>query len=193
MSGYGLVAIGASWGGLRALETVLAALPADFPAAVVVAQHRDPDADGLLTELLGRHSVLPVSEAGAQDEVAPGRVVVAPAGYHLLVDRGCVGLSTEAAVHFSRPSVDVLLESAAEAYGAEVVGVVLTGANPDGAAGLAAVHRHGGHTIVQDPDTAERREMPEAAIAASPVDEVLALEAIGGRLAELCGRGAAAR
>jgi two-component system chemotaxis response regulator CheB len=192
MRPYELVAIGASWGGLRAVGDVLAGLGKDFGAAVVVAQHRDEhDDQGLLPELLARRTALPVIEADDKLALDPGRVVLAPAGYHLLVDDGSVELSCDERVQFSRPSIDVLFESAAESYGPRMVGVVLTGANEDGARGIGEVKRRGGYTVVQDPATAERSEMPAAALAAVDPDAVLALDAIGARLRELCGEAVA--
>ena len=114
-------------------------------------------------------------------------MLIAPPDYHMLVERGDVALSTDAPVAFSRPSIDVLLESAAAAYGDRLVGVVLTGSNADGAAGLAEVHRRGGLAIVQDPGEAERREMPDAALASVPTAEVLPLAEIAARLNEVVG------
>jgi len=180
-----VVAIGASWGGLHAIERVLEQLPADFPAAVVIAQHRRVGADGALAELLDGHCELRVCEAEDKQALGPGCVIVAPPDYHLLVESGAVALSVDGHVNFSRPSIDVLLQSAADSYGAGAVGVVLTGANADGAAGLARIADRGGTTIVQDPATAERSEMPAAALAATPGARVLALDAIGPLLVEL--------
>jgi two-component system chemotaxis response regulator CheB len=180
-----IVAIGASWGGLHALERVLGPLPADFPAAVVIAQHRRFGADGALAELLDSRCELTVCEAEDKQALCPGIVLVAPADYHLLVEPGAVALSVDEPVNFSRPSIDVLLTSAADNYGGCAVGVVLTGANADGAHGLARIAARGGIPIVQDPDSAERREMPAAALAATPAARVLALDEIGGLLAEL--------
>jgi two-component system chemotaxis response regulator CheB len=180
-----IVAIGASWGGLHAIERVLEPLPADFPAAVVIAQHRRVGADGALAELLDSHCVLTVCEAEDKQALGPGVVLVAPPDYHLLVEPGAVALSVDEHVNFSRPSIDVLLASAADNYGDAVVGVVLTGANADGAAGLARIAARGGTAIVQDPDSAERREMPDAALAAVPAARVLALDEIGPLLADL--------
>ena len=129
-----LVALGASWGGLQAIETVLAALPADFRAAVVIAQHRQNDGrDGVLERLLDGRCALRVSEAEDKQTLKPGHVVVAPADYHLLVERGTTSLSVDEPLHYSRPSIDILLGSAADAYGDRAAGVVLTGANADGA------------------------------------------------------------
>ncbi|MDQ3722158.1 MAG: chemotaxis protein CheB, partial [Actinomycetota bacterium] len=171
-----LVAIGASWGGLRAIETVLACLPEDFGATVVIAQHRQDDGhDGMLEHLLDAHCALAVTEAEDKQDLAPATVVVAPAGYHLLVERGSASLSVDEPLHFSRPSIDVLLGSAADAYGDRAAGLVLTGANADGAVGLARIAARGGVTIVQNPETAERREMPDAALWSTPEARVLEL------------------
>jgi len=183
-----LVAIGASWGGLQALERVLGALPADFGAAVVIAQHRQADADlSRLEQLLGAHCLLDVVEAEDKQPLVPGSVIVAPADYHLLVERGSVALSVDPPLNYSRPSIDVLFTSAADAYAERVAGVVLTGANADGADGLARIASRGGPAIVQDPATAERREMPDAALAATPGAKVMALEQIAALLIELVG------
>jgi two-component system chemotaxis response regulator CheB len=180
-----VVAIGASWGGLHALERVLEPLPADFPAAVVIAQHRRVGTDGALAELLDSHCELTVCEAEDKQALGPGVVLVAPPDYHLLVERGAVALSVDEHVNFSRPSIDVLLASAADNYGDGAVGVVLTGANADGAAGLARIAARGGTAIVQDPDAAARREMPAAALAATPGARIVALDEIGLLLVDL--------
>ncbi len=189
-----LVAIGASWGGLNAVERVLGGLPDDFGAAVVIAQHRRADSDDdRLAQLLGARCALEVREAEDKQTLDPGIVLLAPADYHLLVARGWVELSVDAPEHFSRPSIDVLLGSAADAYGERAAGVVLTGANADGAEGLARIARRGGPAIVQDPDTAMRREMPDAALAATPDARVMALDEIAGALCELGGTRAEAQ
>ena len=187
MSGFDIVAIGASWGGLHAIGTVLEGLGPGFGAPVVVAQHRSASDDqGLLPELLARRSGLPVIDGEDKGPLIPGHVIVAPAGYHLLVEDQCVELSCEDLVQFSRPSIDVLFQSVAEEFGPRAIGVVLTGANEDGAEGLAEIARRGGHTVVQDPATSERPEMPRAALAALKPDAVLDLEAIAGHLNALC-------
>ena len=137
-----LVALGASWGGLHAIETVLGALPVGFHAAIVIAQHRQIDGnDGMLEQLLDARCALTVSEAEDKQQLAAGRVLVAPADYHMLVEPGSVSLSVDDPLHYSRPSIDVLLGSAADAYGERAAGVVLTGANADGALGLAPHRR----------------------------------------------------
>jgi two-component system chemotaxis response regulator CheB len=188
MMGYDLVVIGSSWGGLAALRTLLGGLPGDFGAPICVAQHRSPRSDDtLLALLLGRSTPLTVRDAEDKVELRPGLVLMAPPDYHLLVERGGVALSCDEPVIFSRPSIDVLFESAAAAYRDRLVGIVLTGSNDDGAAGLAAVHRRGGLAIVQDPDEAERREMPDAALAAVPTAEALPLGEIAARVVEVVG------
>lgn len=190
MSRVGLVAVGASWGGLHAIEVVLGALPADFGAPVVIAQHRQSGSDdSLLVRLLDARCALTVCDAEDKQTLRAGVVLVAPADYHLLVETGAVALSVDAPLNYSRPSIDILFRSAADAYGARVAGVVLTGANADGALGLAQIAERGGTAIVQDPATAERREMPDAALWATPEARVLALEQIGPLLTELAAAG----
>jgi two-component system chemotaxis response regulator CheB len=183
-----LVAIGASWGGLHAIQTLLGALPADFPATVLVAQHRRAD-DELLADLLGRATPLTVRDAEDKDELRAGEVLLAPADYHLLVEGDSVALSVDEPVRFSRPSIDVLFQSAAEARGERVVGVVLTGSNADGAAGLDAVWRRGGIALVQDPETAERPEMPRAALQACAGAQARPLKGIAAELTQICRAG----
>lgn len=185
---HDVVAVGASWGGLDALRTILAGLPAGFGAAVVIAQHRSADAHPTaFRDLLGAVTRLSVCEADDKDELRPGTIYLAPADYHLLVDGPRVALSVDERVQFSRPSVDVLLASAAESYRDRCVGVVLTGANADGADGLRRVVELGGVAIVQEPATAARDEMPRAALAAVPSAHVAGLEGIAPLLVELCG------
>ena len=167
-----VVVLGCSWGGLSALSTVLEGLPADLAAAVVIVQHR-MHGPSELASLLAQHTSWDVCEAEDKEALSPNRVFLAPPGYHLLVDGDRFALSTEAPENHSRPSVDVLFESLAESYGPRLVAVVLTGANNDGAAGLQRVVRYGGAAIVQDPETAEKRAMPDAALEAVP-DAVVA-------------------
>jgi two-component system chemotaxis response regulator CheB len=185
---YGLVTIGASWGGLHAIETVLSGLPEGFPIPIAIAQHRAVDTgSGALSRMLSVRSGLDVSEAGDKDPIERGRVYIAPPDYHLLVEPDGFALSVEEMVHHSRPSIDVLFDSAADTYGAGLIGVILTGANADGAYGLTRVKRRGGVTIVQDPETAEKRDMPDAAISTGAADEVLPLDRIAPRILELAG------
>jgi two-component system chemotaxis response regulator CheB len=185
---YEFVAMGASWGGLHAVETVLERLPDGFRTPIAIAQHRAVDSgSGALARMLSLRSGLEVCEAGDKDAIEPGGVYLAPPDYHLLVESTGFALSTEAVVKHSRPSIDVLFESAADTYGERLIAVILTGANEDGADGIKQVKLHGGVTIAQDPATAARREMPAAAIATGAVDHVLSLEDIGPKLGELVG------
>ena len=177
---YDLVVIGASWGGLDAVGRVLAGFPAEVDLPIVVAQHRHPDSlDATLRGLLGSQIGRPVVDVEDKLEIEAGRVYLAPPDYHLLVERGSFALSVDERVKFARPSIDVLFHSAADAYGAGVIGVILTGANEDGAAGLAEIKERGGVAIIQDPTGAARRAMPDAALAATVADAVLPLDEIG--------------
>ncbi|HUZ82617.1 MAG TPA: chemotaxis protein CheB [Gaiellaceae bacterium] len=190
---HDLVTIGASWGGLDALRTVLGGLPSGFDAAVVVAQHRSPESHPTaFRDLLGATTPLRVCEAEDKDALRSGTVYLAPPDYHILVDRESVALATDAPVHHARPSIDVLFESAAESYRERLVGVILTGANDDGAQGLASVVELGGMAIVEEPGSATRDEMPRAALAAVPSARIAAIDAIAPLLLELCGQRVAA-
>lgn len=183
---FQLVVIGTSLGGLNALKLLLGRLPTSFPVAVVVVQHRHKDSDHVLSSFLQQHIILPLKEVEDKDLLVPGQIYLAPPDYHLLVDGDYLALSTDEPVWFARPSIDVLFESAADCYGSKVIGVILTGANHDGAHGLAQIKAAGGVAIVQDPTTAECQIMPQAAIAATPVDAVLPLPEIAPYLIELC-------
>ena len=182
-----LVAVGTSLGGLNALTALLQALPGQFPVPIVIVQHRtvSPDGGGL-TQLLQDYAKLRVVEADDKMTMEPSTVYIAPADYHLLIEeRGMLALSTDAPVRSARPSIDVLFQTAADAYGTALLGVLLTGASADGAEGLAAVKARGGRAIVEDPATAECRTMPAAALAATAVDYVLPLSKIGDHLVTL--------
>lgn len=183
---YDLVVVGASLGGLHAISSLLAALPPGFAAPLVIVQHRVRDGDDTLRLVLDRAGALPVVEARDKQALLPGAVYLAPADYHLLVEAQALALSTDPPVHYARPAIDVLFESAADAYGARLLGLLLTGASADGALGLAAIKARGGCAVVQDPADAECRVMPEAALAATEVDYVLPLAAIPELLIRLC-------
>lgn len=183
--GYEIIVVGTSWGGLAAVRTILGALPADFDIPTVVVQHRHRNSDSMLGRYIARHTHLQVCDIEDKTPVEPRRLYVAPPDYHTLVEQGFLSLSTEAPVRYSRPSIDVMLTSAAAAYGHRTVGVILTGANADGASGLRRVADVGGLTIVQDPATAEVPSMPEAALEAVPQARVFPLERIGEYLASL--------
>lgn len=188
---YSIIGIGTSWGGLAALTKLLGDLPTDFSIPMVVVQHRSRDSERLLVQLLQDATDLRVCEIEDKDPLVAGTVHVAPANYHVLIESGYASLTIEEPVRFSRPSIDVMLISAADTYKAAAIGVVLTGANEDGARGLAHLVKRGGIGLVQDPKTAEIPIMPQAAIRAVPTAEVLPLAGLGRRLIEL-GRASAA-
>jgi two-component system, chemotaxis family, protein-glutamate methylesterase/glutaminase len=182
---YSVVGIGTSWGGLAALTKLLKGLPAEFSLPVVVVQHRGKDSEGLLGELLQDATPLKVCEAEDKVPLEAGRVYIAPANYHVLIEQGYLSLTIEEPVRFSRPSIDVMFSSAADSYRSAAIGVVLTGANEDGARGLAQIAASGGKALVQDPKTAEIPIMPAAAIKAVPTAEIIPLDALAARLIAL--------
>jgi len=183
--GYDIVVVGTSWGGLAALRTLVAGLPDSFQMAVTLVQHRHKDSDHLLRTLLQERSTLRVFEVEDKMPLEHGHIYVAPPNYHTLIEPGYFSLSTDAPVRFSRPSIDVTFASAADAYAHRTVGIVLTGANEDGAEGLRRISDRGGMAIVQNPETAESRPMPEAARKAVPRARVMTLEGIAEFLAAL--------
>ncbi|MBA2705624.1 MAG: chemotaxis protein CheB [Blastocatellia bacterium] len=173
-----IVVIGTSTGGLKALQTLLSGLTADFPLPLVVVQHRGSNSENGLCEFLSRSSSLPVTEPEDKEPVMPGRVYLAPRDYHLLIENGSFALSVDHAVAYARPSIDVLFECAADEYGDKAIGVILTGANHDGAHGLAKISSKGGVTLVENPETAASYEMPRAALAHTKADWILPIEEI---------------
>lgn len=184
--GFEAVVIGGSAGGLDAVKRLLARLPVNYGLSVVVVLHVHPDQDGYYIEHLGHHCALPVSEAVEREPVLPGHVHVAVPGYHLLLETDrSFSFSAEEKVNFARPSIDVLFESAAEAYLDRLVGVILTGANHDGAHGLRKIKSLGGLCVVQQPDEAEHPQMPKSAIAAAAPQHVLGLDEMATLLAGL--------
>jgi two-component system, chemotaxis family, protein-glutamate methylesterase/glutaminase len=179
--------IGVSAGGMHALKTILPELPATFPVPIAIVQHLNAGSDSYLVEYLNNLSAITIKEAEDKEKLCPGTAYLAPAGYHLLVEPdGSFSLSVDEKVNFSRPSIDLLFESAAEAFGQALIGIVLTGANADGALGLRAIKQHGGLVIVQNPETAEAPYMPRAALKAAPVDHIENLEDIASLLQRLC-------
>jgi two-component system, chemotaxis family, protein-glutamate methylesterase/glutaminase len=182
---YEIVVVGTSWGGLSALRELILGLPPTLGLPVVVVQHRHKQSDHLLTTLLQDDTPLCVCEVEDKAPIAPGNVYIAPADYHLLIDGGFFSLTTEEPVRYSRPSIDVMFESAADSYGARTVGIVLTGANADGAAGLRRIADRGGLAFVQLPATAESPTMPASALKAVPEAQVLTITEIAKAVAEL--------
>jgi len=180
------VVIGASAGGLNALQTLLSHLPANFALPIMIVQHRDASSDAFMVHFLNQSSPLTVKEADEKETITAGMIYLAPANYHLLVERDkTFSLSVDAQVGYSRPSIDVLFESASEAYLSGLIGIILTGANNDGTAGLKKIKERGGLVVAQDPTTAEMSVMPRAAIQAQVVDKILSLANIAVFLKDL--------
>lgn len=186
MPSFNLVVIGCSWGGFYGLRRIFSDLPATFPVPIVVAQHRHAQAGDGLDASMQSASKLPITDVTDKEPLVGGAIYLAPSDYHTIVEGKSLALSTEEAVNFARPSIDVLFETAAESYGESLVAVILTGANEDGAHGLARVKQLGGYTIVEEPESAVRREMPDAALARVRPDRVMRLEDIGPHLVEVC-------
>ena len=180
------VAVGASAGGIEALSVLLEAIPSGFEPSILIVMHIPSTNADLLPEVLRAHCSTPLREAQDKDVLEAGTVYVAPPGYHLLVERArTLALSVDEPVHFSRPSIDVLFESAAHAYGRKLLGIVLTGANEDGAEGLRAIRSAGGLAWVQEPRTAVANVMPQSAIACAGADRILPLAQLASELAML--------
>lgn len=187
MKDCGLIVIGTSLGGLKALRVLLSNMKSTCLSPMVIVQHRDRDTvtESMLAEVLQRSSSLILQEAEDKTPIEPGNVYLAPADYHLLVDGPCLTLSTEVPWKHARPSIDVTFESAARSYGASLVGVVLTGSSRDGAEGAQEIERRGGLVLVQDPATAEDATMPRAALQLTKNATVLKLEEIGAFLCKI--------
>jgi len=185
------IVIGGSAGAIDALLTILPALPATLRASVIVALHVPRDRPSLLTQVFGPRCALPVHEAQDNEPLEPGTIVFAPPDYHLLLDTGPrLSLSLDAPLHFSRPAIDFLFESAADLLGQRLIGILLSGANADGAQGLAAIDQAQGLCIVQTPDSASSPTMPRAALSLIPqVPHVLSPAAIAETLNRLHARG----
>jgi two-component system, chemotaxis family, protein-glutamate methylesterase/glutaminase len=185
-TGFDIVALAASAGGLKALTDVLGGLGMDFPAPLVVVQHLDPRHRSLMAEILGKRTAIPAKEASEGDRMVPGHIYVAPPNRHLLVNAdGTLSLTQTELVHFVRPSADLLFESTAAAYRERAIAVVLSGSGKDGSMGVKAIKKMGGTVIVQDEKTAEFVGMPEAARETGAVDFVLPLSEIAAALQTL--------
>jgi len=177
---YEAIVMGVSAGGFQALTAMVAEFPESFSLPVIVVQHTKENNDGFLARHLNSQSPLWVKEADDKEAIQSGRLYLAPPGYHLLIEADrSFSLSVDPRVNYSRPSIDVLFNSAADVYWDDLIGVILTGANSDGSQGLRNIKARGGLAIVQNPASAEAACMPREAIAATPVDHVLALEEIG--------------
>ena len=182
-----MIVVGGSLGGMKALRTILQGLPGDFSRPIVVVLHRHREADDSLVQLLQTHTNLPITEALDKEPICVGHVYLSPPDYHLLVEPGGFSLSTDEPVQFARPSINVLFESAADNFGAEVIAVVLTGANSDGAEGAARIQAGGGTIIIQDPATSESPVMPQAAVDATRTSHICSPEDIAVLLLQLTG------
>jgi two-component system, chemotaxis family, protein-glutamate methylesterase/glutaminase len=187
---FDIVGLAASAGGLRVLSEILAALPADFPAAIVIVQHLDPRHRSLMADILSRRTALQVEEAKEGVRLSPGTAYIAPPNRHLLVNPdGTLCLSQSELVHFVRPSADLLFESVAASYKARSIAVVLSGTGADGSMGVKAIKKMGGTVIVQDEKTSEFFGMPGAAMQTGCVDFVLPLQEIPSALITLISTG----
>jgi two-component system chemotaxis response regulator CheB len=173
------IVIGTSAGGLSALSILLEKLPADYPLPLVIVQHRTKDQKSLMEEILQAKCKIKIKQADEKEKIKKGMVYIAPPDYHLLIETDFTfSLSSDALVSYSRPSIDVLFESAAISYGNTLIGIILTGANTDGAAGLQTIKKHGGLTIAQSPKEAEFPHMPGAAIDQGAAMLVMSLKEI---------------
>lgn len=176
---YKTIVIGTSAGGLFALSVILEKLPSGYPVPLVVVQHRSKDQKGVLEEVLQIKCKISIKQADEKEKIEGGFVYIAPPDYHLLIENDqTFSLSSDEPVHFSRPSIDVLFETAAMVFKDTLIGIILTGANDDGAAGIAAVKKYGGLTIAQHPDEAQFPFMPEASIETKSVQYIWSLTEI---------------
>lgn len=185
---YRAIVIGASAGGMDAIKSILMPLQEGFSAPILIVQHLSPHSDGYMAKYLNELCKINVKEADEKEKILPGNAYIAPANYHLLIEKDeTLSLTVDPKVNYSRPSIDILFESAAEVYENELIGIILTGGNGDGSKGLKMIKEFGGITIVQDPSTAEADFMPRAAIKASEVDYILSLNKISNKLIKLVG------
>jgi two-component system chemotaxis response regulator CheB len=183
---YKAIVVGVSAGGFDALKILLSKLPGDFPLSILIVQHLHPIQDGFYIKYFSEMCNLRVKEAEGKENIQSGTIYFAPPNYHLLVEEDrSISLSNEEKVNYSRPSIDVLFESASDVYLSELIGLILTGANDDGAKGIRIIKENGGLTIAQDPATAKYPIMPQSAIDKVGVDYVLPLEDISKKLVEL--------
>ena len=173
---------------MTTLNTILRHLPSDFVLSIIIVQHQHPESDDFMAKFLAARCSLTVKQADEKESILPGVIYIDPPNYHLMIEEDrTFSLTIDKRVHYARPSIDVLFETAADVFGEKLVGIILTGANEDGSHGLRKIKESGGLTIVQDPDTAEVDTMPKAAIASTKVDYILPLEEIGPFICTLYG------
>ena len=183
---YEAIVIGVSSGGMNAMKIIFSQLPNEFGIPIIIVQHIGSHSENMWIKLLNERSNIELIEAEEKEKIEKGKVYIAPANYHLLIERDkTFTLTIDERVNYARPSIDVLFETAAEAYQNKLIGVVLTGSNNDGTKGLQRIKECGGLTIVQDPDTAESYYMPASAIASFLPDHILPLEEIVKLLIEI--------
>ncbi len=189
-STYKVIVIGASAGGLKALKKIISGLPKSFCLPILIVQHLSPRSDGFMAHYFNQLSHLQVKEADEKEPIRPSHIYIAPANYHMLVEQNeTISFTVDEKVSYARPSIDVLFESAARVYLDRLIGIILTGANEDGAAGIRTIKSFGGLTIAQSPETAEVAVMPMAAIQTECVDLILSLDEISNLLSSLCNQG----
>ena len=186
---YKAIVIGSSAGGLQALKTIISGLSTGFDMPVIITQHLSSSSDNYLVHFLNQFTHLSVKEADEKEVISKGHVYIAPPNFHLLVEEDfTLSLNVEEKVNFARPSIDVLFETAAEAYKNQLIGIILTGANHDGTKGIVLIKQKGGYTIAQNPETAEAPTMPQTAINTGFIDQILTLDEIPVLLNEICRR-----
>ncbi len=179
MSDYSAIVMGMSAGGMEVLINIFLNLDKSFPLPVIIVQHLHPMHKSELPDILRRYTEMEVLEASEKCVVEPGKIYLAPADYHLLVERDAtISLSNDEKVNYSRPSIDLLFESAAYVWGDKLIGIIFTGANNDGAEGIKAIKKYGGLTIAENPDTAEYSAMPGSAVDTGCVDLIYSKEEI---------------
>ncbi len=183
---YEAIVIGVSSGGMKAMKIMFSLLPKNFSTPIIIVQHISAHSDTQWIKLLNDESNLSIKEADEKEKIEKGNVYIAPPNYHLLIEKDkTFSLTIDERVNYARPSIDVLFESAAEAYKSKLIGIILTGSNNDGTKGMKRIQECGGLTIAQDPATAESRYMPASVIAAMQVDYVLPLNDIIALLIEI--------
>ena len=176
---YETIVIGVSSGGMNVMKIMFSLLPKDFNTPIIIVQHISPRSDNKWIKLLNEKSNLPIKEADEKEKIEKGNVYIAPPNYHLLIEKNkTFSLTIDERVNFARPSIDVLFDSAAEAYENKLIGIVLTGSNNDGTNGIKRIQEYGGLTIIQNPETAESAYMPKSAIVAIQPDYILSIEEI---------------
>ena len=185
---YKAVVMGASAGGMETIGAILTKLPLDFTVPILIVQHLSPSSQGYMARYLNKICKIKVKEADEKEKIKPGLVYISPANYHLLVEEDeSLSLTVGPKVNYSRPSIDILFETASDVYQDKLIGVILTGANRDGSMGLKALKDKGGLAIVENPETALVNAMPKAAIEATHVDFILESKDIANKIIELVG------